>query len=118
MTDIDTRTASAVPPLTGFGTAPVTCPCGATFTGLWTDPGAETEQACPDCGHVTLARWSGWTAHPETVTVDRGSVQATSAPAALRWQTVTAALPARTVNPWDFSHAPRSYVSRAAYTPA
>jgi DNA-directed RNA polymerase subunit RPC12/RpoP len=71
--------------LSGYGTSPVTCPaCGQTFTGTWTDPDAETEQACPSCGHACLARWPGWTAQPETVTVDRGSVQVTSPPAALR----------------------------------
>jgi hypothetical protein len=54
-----------VPPLNGYGTAPVDCPaCGERFTGRWefgawlkTRPYPETEQACPGCGHVTLAAW-------------------------------------------------------------
>ncbi len=92
--------ALALAPLSGYGTAPIGClACGETFTGTWTDPYAKADQRCPSCGHVTRAGWPGWTAQPETVTVDRGSVQVTSTPAALRCETVTVVLPARTVNP-------------------
>ena len=48
--------------LAGYGTGPVTCPCGEVFTGRWADPEASSPQACPACGHVVTVSWPGWAA--------------------------------------------------------
>ena len=75
--------------LHGYGTGPVTCPCGTTFTGTWDNPHAEAGQDCPACGHVTLAAWPGWAAHPAAAAAGSGSVQVTAEPSADRCETVT-----------------------------
>ena len=79
-------------------TAPVTCPpCGRELTGRWTAERQTAAQQC-SCGHVFPATWPGWELQPDSFTV------AETGP----WETVRAALEARTVNPLASSHCPLS----------